>query len=87
MTEQALAAADSRLYELDHRIPLALGGHPRSLVNLTLQKWEGEEGARKKDRLERRMQLLVCQGRLSLNDARREIYFDWGAAYRAHIDR
>lgn len=39
-------------YELDHIIPLALGGHPRSLRNLMLQPWDGPTGAKKKDRLE-----------------------------------
>ena len=28
-------------YELDHIVPLALGGHPRNLHNLALQPWEG----------------------------------------------
>ena len=32
-------------YELDHIIPLAVGGHPRKLSNLTLQPWYGEKGA------------------------------------------
>jgi hypothetical protein len=37
----ATAAAD---FELDHRIPLALGGHPRNLQNLMRQPWEGRMG-------------------------------------------
>ena len=68
--------------QLDHRIPLALGGHQRNLTNLTLQPWEGEDGAKKKDRLERALQKLVCASKVMLNDARRAIYFDWQAAYR-----
>jgi hypothetical protein len=36
-------------YELDHIVPLALGGHPRALDNLQLQPWPE---ARRKDRLE-----------------------------------
>jgi hypothetical protein len=38
-------------YELDHIVPLSLGGHPRKLGNLALQPWEGEHGAIRKDLL------------------------------------
>lgn len=67
-------------YELDHIVPLALGGHPRSLKNLMLQPWEGDDGAKKKDQLERRLQRLVCAGSLDLREAQAAIYFDWKAA-------
>ena len=53
-------------------------------VHRALQPWEGEDGAKNKDRLERRLQLLVCGGRLLLGDARRASYFDWRAAYRRY---
>lgn len=43
-------------FELDHTIPLALGGHPRNLNNLMLQPWEGHDGAKRKDRLEVKLQ-------------------------------
>jgi hypothetical protein len=38
--------------ELDHFVPLALGGHPAAEDNLWLQSWVGEWSARIKDRLE-----------------------------------
>jgi hypothetical protein len=66
-------------YELDHIIPLAVGGHPRKLSNLMLQPWYGEKGAHKKDGLERRLQGMVCRGDLSLLDAQRCIAEDWVA--------
>jgi hypothetical protein len=66
-------------YELDHIVPLALGGHPRKLANLTLQPWEGEHGAHRKDLLERRLQILVCRGELKLNEAQACIAEDWVA--------
>ena len=68
-------------FELDHRVALAVGGHPRSLENLALQPWEGASGAKRKDRLERRLQQLVCAGKLALKRAQRALFFDWGAAY------
>ena len=59
MQAQSIPRADASGYELDHRIPLALGGHPRALANLSLQPWDGERGAKKKDRLERALQSAV----------------------------
>lgn len=83
LRDQGLPASAASEFELDHRIPLALGGHPRNLQNLMLQRWEGEDGARVKDRLERRLQRMVCAGNMLLEDARRAIYLDWQAAYRS----
>jgi hypothetical protein len=37
LREQGLPQADAAKYELDHLIPLALGGHPRKAENLWLQ--------------------------------------------------
>ena len=64
MREQGLAASEAFRYELDHYVPLALGGHPRDPRNLWLQLWDGEWGARTKDRLEVKMKTLVCAGHL-----------------------
>lgn len=70
------AAAD---YELDHVVPLALGGHPRALANLQLQAWEGERGAKAKDVIERLYQTRVCAGQMGLEEARRlMLYNEWG---------
>ena len=85
LREQGLPATAATDYELDHHVPLALGGHPRSLKNLMLQRWDGEDGAKKKDRLERRLQQLVCAYAVRLEDARRAIFVDWQAAYRAYV--
>ena len=85
LNEQGLPASDAAEFGLDHRVPLALGGNPRNLQNLMLQPWEGKVGANVKDRLERRLQVLVCAGKLLLDDARRAIYFDWQGAYRTYV--
>lgn len=66
-------------YELDHIIPLAVGGHPRKLSNLQLQPWHGEDGATEKDGLERQLQRMVCDGQLALADAQFCIAEDWHA--------
>jgi len=72
-------------YELDHFIPLAIGGHPRSEDNLWLQRWDGEWNARIKDRLERRLQVMVCAGQITLHTARVAVQDDWHTAYRKYV--
>jgi hypothetical protein len=66
-------------FELDHLIPLAVGGHPRKLSNLMLQPWDGERGAHRKDALERRLQIKVCRGEMGLVEAQQCIAQDWTA--------
>ena len=79
MREAGIDEARIGDYELDHIVPLALGGHPRKLSNLMLQPWQGEHGAKLKDGLEVRLQSLVCHGTLDLTDAQVCIAQDWEA--------
>ena len=65
----------SRDYELDHLIPIGLGGHPRSLKNLWLQTWPE---AASKDRDELRLHREVCAGRMALEQAQHEMVTTWG---------
>ncbi|HKW93127.1 MAG TPA: hypothetical protein VJX92_14620 [Methylomirabilota bacterium] len=62
-------------YELDHLIPLGLGGDPRSPNNLWLQTWTE---AAIKDRDELRLHREVCAGRMTLEQAQREMVTTWG---------
>lgn len=87
MREQGRAPSEAFRYELDHYVPLALGGHPRDPRNLWLQLWDGEWGAKTKDRLEVRMKSLVCSGRLTLDSAREAVRVNWRAAYRLYVGR
>ena len=73
-------------YELDHFVPLALGGSPTSLDNLWLQRWLGAWNARIKDRLERKLQVLVCAGSLSLQSAQNAIRAGWKDAYAKYVE-
>ncbi len=79
MRDAGIDAARIGDFELDHIVPLALGGHPRTLSNLMLQPWEGVRGAKAKDVLEVRLQSLVCHGKLDLTDAQVCIAQDWTA--------
>jgi len=62
-------------YELDHLIPLGLGGHPTSPNNLWLQNWTE---AAIKDRDELRLHREVCAGRMTLEQARHDMLTTWG---------
>jgi hypothetical protein len=83
--EQVSAGARLSAYEEDHLIPLALGGAPYDPRNLWAEPRYPANGwtARKKDWLEGRLAREVCDGRISLDAARRAIATDWHAAYRA----
>ncbi len=82
LREHGLQLSDADRFELDHVVPLALGGHPRRIENLWLQPWVGEWSARRKDQLEVRLKNLVCDGALPLAMARHDIAADWRAAWR-----
>lgn len=68
-------------YEEVHLIPLELGGATREEANPWPEPWDGEYGARKKDRLENKLHKLVCNGSMSLKDAQEAIVEDWVASY------
>jgi len=68
-------------YELDHLIPLELGGAPRDQKNLWPQPWVGQWNAHMKDELENKLHKLVCEGTLPLHDAQEAIRSDWKGAY------
>ena len=87
MREAGIDAARIGDYELDHIVPLTLGGHPRKLSNLMLQQWDGEHGAKRKDLLEERLHQIVCHGRLDLTDAQVCIAQDWEACAAQHPRR
>ena len=61
-------------FELDHRIPLALGGAPSDPRNLELQPWDE---APQKDAVEACLAHAVCAGKITLDDARERIWRDW----------
>lgn len=73
-------------YEEDHFIPLDLGGNPTSEGNLWPQPRNTQPyNAGTKDQLEAAIVKLVCNGSLSLADARSQMQTDWVAAYRKYV--
>jgi hypothetical protein len=62
-----------RDYELDHLIPLTLGGHPAAASYL----WPWTEAAMI-GRDEARLHREVCSGRMTLGQVQHEIVATWG---------
>jgi hypothetical protein len=63
--------------ELDHIVPLELGGADRDLKNLWLQPLRGPWNARCKDALAAALSKAVCKGDAKLADAQDDIRKDW----------
>jgi hypothetical protein len=66
-------------YEIDHLVPLELGGSNRP-ANLWPQPLAD---AKRKDRVEEQLHDLVCAGRMSLDAAQRAVERDWHTAVPA----
>ena len=64
-------------YELDHLIPLELGGAPASSANLWPEPLQGPNNARTKDQVENDLHRAVCADRVELTVAQHEIATDW----------
>ena len=71
-------------YELDHLIPLSLGGAPLSAANLWLEPRYGEWSAQRKEALEFVLWKLVCTNEAKLDEAQQAIGTDWIAAYKKY---
>lgn len=72
-------------YELDYLITPELGGAP-SVENLWPQRYASRTwNAHVKDQLERLLPELVCDGRISLQAAQRDIAVNWVAAYKKYF--
>jgi hypothetical protein len=72
-------------YEIDHLIPLSLGGS-NDIHNLWPELYDGPLGAHAKDRVEDHLLHEVRAGHVSLTDAQQAIRSDWTAVYRAMPD-
>ncbi len=70
----------SGAYELDHLIPLAIGGD-NSAANLFPEAAEPRPGFKEKDVVEVYLQEQVCAGRIALAAAQKQVAADWTAIY------
>jgi hypothetical protein len=74
-------------YELDHLIPLELGGAPFNVKNLWPEPWYGNNDASVKDRLENYLHDQVCSGNIDLKTAQNEIATNWVKYWTEVADR
>ena len=72
---------DRSLVEFDHLIPRCLGGADTD-ANLWPQKLEGPWGAYVKDKLERKVCKMVCNGDLDLKETQQLMATNWVSLYR-----
>ena len=71
-------------YELDHLIPISIGGAPLDQRNLWLQPRRGRANAGDKNDLAYVLWRLVCEHRVPLGTAQRGISRDWTQAYATY---
>ena len=79
--------ADRKLgdYEYDHLIPLEIAGAPQDTKNLWPETHSGKWNSYVKDKLENKLNQLVCDGQLDLATAQQAISQNWIAAYLKYI--
>jgi len=83
--EYGLQGADPRAYEVDYLVTPALGGAD-DIHNLWPHSYSATAwNAQVKDALEDRLREMVCDGRLDLAEAQREIAANWIAAYKKYF--
>ncbi|MEO8051223.1 MAG: hypothetical protein ABI833_12475 [Acidobacteriota bacterium] len=84
--EYGIAGAAARSYEVDYLITPALGGAD-DIRNLWPQSYTSAVwNAGVKDELEDRLHDLVCEGKLDLATAQKDISSDWIAAYMKYFN-
>jgi hypothetical protein len=88
LTRYGLPPGDHPDYEIDHLIPLCIGGSddPSNLWPEPRRTIEPKWNAEAKDRLERFMCDMVCSGQLEIGTAQEAIAKDWIAAYHKYYE-
>ena len=71
-------------YELDHLVPISIGGAPLDRRDLWLQPRHGQANAGDKNVLAYVLWRLVCTHQVPLATAQREISHDWTRAYQIY---
>lgn len=64
-------------YELDHLIPLEVGGSPTDVKNLWPEPWHGNNTAAEKDKFENYLHAQICSGNMKLQEAQNEMAGNW----------
>ena len=80
--EYGITSHNGSTYEVDHEIPLELGGS-NDITNLWPEAAEPRPGFHEKDKLENKLKTMVCKGSMTLQDAQQDISSDWLKTYNA----
>jgi hypothetical protein len=75
-----------RSVEIDHIVPLELGGS-NSIANLYFEPGSGRASYHAKDRLENKLNDMVCSGSITLRKAQKQIASNWKTLYRGVFGR
>jgi len=78
--EYGIIAHKTGQYEIDHFIPLELGGS-NDAKNLWPEAALPVPGFREKDRVENYLHNLVCNGKITLQEGQKEISTNWREVY------
>ena len=85
LREYGITGEHSKDYQLDYLIPPSLGGTAQ-IQNVWPQPYSNLSwNAHVKDELETRLRQLVCEGRINLPEAQRDISGDWTMAYKKYF--
>jgi hypothetical protein len=89
MLEYGLMPGPHPDFEVDHLIPLGIGGSDddRNLWPEPRRSLEPIFNAEAKDRLEWKLRELVCSGSLAVRVAQQAIRDDWTNAYRKYVNK
>lgn len=79
-SEYGIASHEPGQYEVDHLIPLELGGS-NSIANLWPEPASPSPGFHEKDQVEDYLHQQVCDGKISLPEAQARIAHDWLTVY------
>jgi len=86
---------DPHQYELDHKVPIEIGGCPNCETNVWLEPWRDPNhhhcefdtlaDAACKDRLENYVHRQICSGKMTLAQGQALFLGDWTKAYQTYI--
>jgi hypothetical protein len=87
MEEYGLPTGPHPTMEIDHLIPLCLGGSDddKNLWPQPRRSLEPEWNAERKDDLEARLCQMVCDGEIAASEAQQAIRDDWTEAYTKYV--
>ena len=87
MAEYGLPSGPHPAWELDHLVPLGIGGadDDRNLWPEPRRSIEPTYNAEAKDRLEWKLHDLICSGQIDVHEAQRSIAEDWTETYRTYF--